>query len=119
MRIILLKEFVMKVKSVAAKYIAVLLLAQVMSGALILSSSAKLDAHKMDSDEYILNHGHSKEMVRLINQQKRTVTAEEPNVRENNRFVKFFKNLFYERDMTLPTKDLGRHVISTPESPDR
>lgn len=109
----------MKFKSVAAKYIAVLLLTQVMSGALMLSSSAKLGTQRMDSDEYILNHGHSKDMVRMINQQKRTVTAEEPNVRENGRFVKFFKNLFYERDLTLPTKDLGRHVISTPEAPDR
>jgi hypothetical protein len=101
------------------KYIAAMLGVFALSTSFMLSAPAKLGSDKTVSDEYILNHGHSKEMVRMINQQERTIIAEEPNVREDGRLKKIWKNLFYERDLTLPTQDLGRNVISTPEAPDK
>jgi hypothetical protein len=101
------------------KYIAAMLGVFALSTFVMLSASAKLGVEEITSEEYILNHGHSKEISRMIKQQERTITAEEPNVVQNGRFKKIWKNLFYERDLTLPTKDLGRNVISTPEAPDR
>lgn len=75
-----------------------------------------LNINDLDSKDYILNHGHSPEIVRMINLQKERTEPDARKVKKNNRFVKFLKNLYYERDLSMPVRDFGNNRISTPES---
>ncbi len=74
---------------------------------------------KMDdtsSPDYLINHGHSPEIIRLVEtQQNKTLTKDE-KIKTNNKFVKFWKNIFYERTITLPLDDFGYSTIKTPEA---
>ena len=70
-------------------------------------------------EEYLIKHGHSDEIVRMMELQKSRLEPEEKKIKKNNRFVKFFKNLFYERDITMPLVDFGQDRVRTVESPEQ
>lgn len=81
------------------------------------TTSSALGVTESSSKEYLINHGHSQETVRMIElQQKRTLTSDE-EINTNNKFMKIFKNLFYSKNILLPSRDFGHNHIITPESP--
>jgi len=88
-----------------------------------ISVSAKaLGPEQANSQEYIYNHGHSPEMIRLMELQKARIEPERPEhaeIKHSNRFVKFFRNLFYERDVTVPVDNFGQDSILSTECPKR
>jgi|GEM_PF-1799657 len=76
----------------------------------------RLNIKESDSKDYLINHGYSPEIVRLIKlQEVRTVGKK--RIEDNNKFVKLLKNLYYERDLTMPLNDFGHNEIITPEAP--
>ncbi len=82
----------------------------------------RLSVEEVDSREYLLNHGHSPEVYRLIELQNarilgKKINSEGEEIKSNNKLVKFLKNLYYERDFTLPLYNFGQHPIETPEAP--
>lgn len=99
------------------KYICFLYLATF----LILPAHA-LKSNEVSEEKYLIDHGHSDEIVRMIDLQKSRVEKDTPNQKKfekSNRLKKFFQNLFRERDMTLPTETFGLDRIQTVESPER
>ncbi|HSA06262.1 MAG TPA: hypothetical protein P5556_03710 [Candidatus Gastranaerophilales bacterium] len=100
------------------KYTILALFLGILCGAIKLPASA-LGVHEMDSQEYLLNHGHSKEIIRMVDIQERRTLAKETDDVTNSKFKKFFRNLIYEKDITMPVKDFGFNAVSTPESPER
>lgn len=81
-----------------------------------------LRANEASEREYILNHGHSEEIVRMIELQKSRTERPRPEhkkFKNSNRLIKLFKNLFYERDITMPLEKFGQDKMRTVESPDR
>ena len=88
----------------------------------ILGSFAKMPVNALTQKDaveeaYFIKHGHSDEIIRMIELQKSRIEPEEKKIKKNNRFVKFFKNLFYERDITMPLSDFGQDRIITVEAP--
>jgi len=84
---------------------------------LICSVSVKaLTPEEAASEEYILQHGHSPEIVRMINIQKSRLEKEAPPVKTNNWLQKFIKNLIYESDLTIPNEDFGYRKIKSVET---
>ncbi len=75
-----------------------------------------LDTEKADSREYLLNYGHSPDVVRMVELQK-TRSIGVCQAEKNNRVMKFLKNLYYERNLTMPLQDFGQSSIETPEAP--
>ena len=80
-------------------------------------SANALNVTEIDSEEYLLNHGHSKEVVRIINLQEKRAGGEQKEIENHSKFVKFWRNIFFEKDATLPLKDFGYNDIPTVESP--
>lgn len=98
-------------------YILILMFCLAVSG-----SANALKSTDANTPEYIEKHGHSYEIIRMMELQKARVEPEKPEHREdktNNRFVRFFKNIFYERDLTMPLNDFGHDRVRTPEEPGR
>lgn len=95
----------------------------VLAFCLIISSSAiALKSNEANQPEYIKKHGHSDEISRIIELQKARLEPEKPEhmeVKTSNRFIKFFKNLFYERDISMPLNNFGNQRVRTVESPER
>lgn len=99
------------------------------------SASAKvLRTDEAAEEEYLIKHGHSDEIVRLIElQKKRLQPADESQVVEqekgfwgkiweaikNSRATKFARNMFYEGDLTMPNEKFGEDRVKTVESPRR
>lgn len=81
-------------------------------------NAKSLTPDEVTSKDYIINHGHSPEVYRLIEiQEKRTLGLE--NSKQKSRPVKFLKNLYYERDLTSPFSDFGYFNIEVPETPSK
>ncbi|OGI00116.1 MAG: hypothetical protein A2Y25_07415 [Candidatus Melainabacteria bacterium GWF2_37_15] len=81
-----------------------------------------LKSTEVSEEKYLLDHGHSDEIVRMMELQKSRLEGDKPEHKEfktSNRIVKFFKNLFYERDITMPLNDFGQDRVTTVESPKR
>ncbi len=81
-----------------------------------------LSPEEANSKEYIYNHGHSPEMIRIMELQKARTEPESPEnmeVKPTNRFVKFFRNIFYERDATTSVDNFGQESIMSSERPKR
>ena len=76
-----------------------------------------LGVNEIDSEEYLLNHGHSAEIVRMVQLQEKRTENSQRELNKSNKFVKFWKNIFYEKDVTLPLSDFGYNNILTPEAP--
>lgn len=88
-------------------------------GAFSLASSAvtPLTPEDPTSETYLLNHGHSQEIVRMINLQKaRTEGNISTPLKSEGKCKKFFKNLWYAQDLTLPTSDFGYNDIKAVET---
>jgi len=99
------------------KTIKVLLLIISIGGFLHDLPAKALDPNDATTEQYLLNHGHSSEIVRMINLQKERTEGkvEQPSVTEN-KFKKFFKNLWYEQDLTMPVNDFGYNNINVVET---
>ncbi len=79
--------------------------------------SKALTPADITSEKYLIDHGHSKEIVRMINLQKeRDEGKASPTSKSQGRAKKFLKNLWYEQDVTLPTKDFGYNDVKTVET---
>lgn len=81
-----------------------------------------LKSTDITKEQYLINHGHSDDMVRMVEIQKSRLEPEKPEHKKfetKSRFVKFFKNIFYEKDLTMPLEDFGQDRIRTVESPKR
>lgn len=76
----------------------------------------RLNTERVNSEEYLRNHGHSPEVIRMIKMQE-VRTVGEKKVKESNRIVKFLKNIYYERNLTMPLEDFGQQDIISPEAP--
>lgn len=69
------------------------------------------------NEKYLLDHGHSKEIVRMINLQKdRTEGKAVVAPKSEWKIKKFFKNIWFEQDLTLPVNDFGFNDIKTTET---
>jgi hypothetical protein len=90
--------------------------------ALIMISTAPVLAEQMTpsdctSEKYLIDHGHSPEVIRMINLQKaRTQGTEATVITTDNKFVKFWKNLWVEQDVTMPLTDFGASSVKTVET---
>jgi hypothetical protein len=79
--------------------------------------STALNPTDSTSEQYLLNHGHSEELIRMINLQKeRTEGNATVSSQSENKFKKFFKNLWFEQDLTLPVTDFGYNNIKSVET---
>ena len=99
------------------KYLILVLFLVALFGLIKTPANAILGVDETDSEEYLLNHGHSRDITRMIELQEKRTLAKGNEIEKNNRFVKFMKNLYYERVLTLPLHDFGHNDITTPESP--
>lgn len=99
------------------RYLVLTLLLPVLCGFIAISANAteRLSTQEADSPEYLLNHGHSPEVVRMIQVQERRTIGKE--TKSSNRLVKFMKNLYHERDFTLSLTDFGQSPVSSAEAP--
>ncbi|MFH0703044.1 MAG: hypothetical protein V2B14_05850 [bacterium] len=69
------------------------------------------------NEQYLDNHGHSKELTRLVNVQKNRIEGKEiPVANKKNKLSKFFRNLFVEPDLTTPVDEFGDRKIQVPET---
>ncbi len=69
------------------------------------------------SEKYLIDHGHSPEIVRMINLQKERIEGNSGVRSESqNKFKKFLKNLWFEQDMTMPLTDFGYNKVTTVET---
>jgi len=76
-----------------------------------------LNPTECTSEKYLINHGHSQEIIRMINLQKeRTEGKLTEASKSQNKIKKFFKNIWFEQDVTLPVNDFGYNVINTVET---
>ena len=93
-----------------------------------------LRTNEVTEEKYLIDHGHSDEIVRMMELQKSRLEInneepikEEPKTfwgkvgkhMENSRITKFCRNLIYERDVTMPTEKFGQDRVRTVESPNR
>lgn len=85
-----------------------------------INSASALSPTEPTSEKYLLDHGHSQEIVRMINLQKdRTEGKAYVVQKRDNQVKRFFRNLWFEQDLTLPTTDFGYndiHVVETDKS---
>ena len=82
-----------------------------------IASSLALGETDSTSEEYLINHGHSQEAIRLINLQRKRVEGNTDIKVENNSFFKkFLKNLWFEKDASLYNADFGHRKIKTAET---
>jgi len=69
------------------------------------------------SEKYLIEHGHSKEIVRMINLQKDRIEGKVLTAPvSENKFKKFFKNIWFYQDVTMPITDFGYSEIKSPET---
>jgi len=69
-------------------------------------------ASDFSSEEYLYHHGHSKEVIQLVNLQKaRTENTELPAVSRFQPVKSFLKNV-YNADLTVPLKKFGDSKIT-------
>lgn len=81
------------------------------------SSVFALEETDATSEKYLIDHGHSKEIIRMINLQKSRAEGNmKVEIKENKWYGKLFKNLWYEQDVTLPITDFGHRDVKTPET---
>jgi len=89
-------------------------------GAGLCSFQAKaMEPTDCTSEKYLIDHGHSPEIVRMINLQKERTEGNINNTKRSksqNKFMKVLKNLWYEEDLTLPINDFGYNNITTVET---
>lgn len=79
--------------------------------------SAALTPTEPTSEKYLIDHGHSPEVIRMINLQKeRTEGKAVTPSRSQNKIKKFFKNIWFEQDLTMPGSDFGYNDIKTVET---
>jgi len=79
--------------------------------------SSALTPYEPTSEKYLIDHGHSKEIVRMINLQKdRTEGNLVDPPKSQNKFKKFFKNIWFEQDFTMPVTDFGYNDIKSVET---
>jgi len=99
------------------KTIKVLLLIISIGGFLHDLPAKALEPMDATSDEYLINHGHSPEIVRLINLQKeRTEGKGVTHTVSEGKVKKFFKNIWFEQDLTMPLNDFGYNEVKTVET---
>jgi hypothetical protein len=75
-----------------------------------------LEPNETTSEKYLLDHGHSAEIVRMINLQKERAEGIPPRSKSESHIKKFFKNLWYEQDATMPATDFGYNKVKTVET---
>ena len=81
------------------------------------SPSGALTPTDPTSEKYLIDHGHSQEIVRMINLQKeRTEGKVATPSQSQNKIKKFFKNIWFEQDLTMPGTDFGYSNIKTVET---
>ena len=81
------------------------------------STSFALGPVDCTSEHYLIDHGHSPELVRMINLQKdRTEGKAVALSKPHGKIVKFLKNLWFEQDATLPLTDFGYNEVKSPEA---
>lgn len=69
------------------------------------------------SEKYILDHGHSKEIVRMINLQKsRTEGTGEFEAQKHGQFVNFLRNIWFDQDVSASANEFGCNYIRTVET---
>jgi hypothetical protein len=79
--------------------------------------SKALEPTETTSEKYLLDHGHSPEIVRMINLQKeRTEGKVTEASKSQNQVKKFLKNLWFEQDLTMPTTDFGYRKVNSVET---
>ncbi|OGH95368.1 MAG: hypothetical protein A2039_01135 [Candidatus Melainabacteria bacterium GWA2_34_9] len=86
-----------------------LLFLVLLMGVVVYSLPSKaLDPAEPTSEKYLIDHGHSQEIIRMINLQKeRTEGKVIVPSKSEGKFKKFFKNVWFEQDLTLPVTDFG------------
>ena len=79
--------------------------------------SKALDPTEPTSEKYLIDHGHSQEIIRMINLQKeRTEGKIAVPSKSQGRLKKILKNLWFEQDLTMPITDFGYNDIKTVET---
>lgn len=79
-------------------------------------ASAVLSDEQVMSPKYIINHGHSKEMARLIDLQSSQINGQKPKYDRNepewytsNKTVSFFRKWFMIADPALDDQQFMQH----------
>ena len=81
------------------------------------ASVMAMEETEATSEKYLIDHGHSLEVIRLINlQKKRAGGNTELEIKQNSPIKKFFKNLWFEQDATMPVSDFGQRKVKTAET---
>jgi len=95
-----------------------LLFLALLIGVVVYSLPSKaLDPTEPTSEKYLINHGHSQEIIRMINLQKdRTEGKILIPSKSHGKLKKFLKNVWFEQDITLPTNDFGYGEIKSIET---
>jgi len=100
------------------KIFKLFLLILLVGGTLNILPAKALDPTEATSEKYLIDHGHSPEVVRMINLQKEraegktTVTPPKPE----GKIKKFIKNIWFEQDTTMPLTDFGYSNVKTVET---
>jgi len=90
------------------KAFRLLFLALLIGGAVYSLPSKALAPTEPTSEKYLIDHGHSQEIIRMINLQKeRTEGKVVVPSKSEGKIKKFFKNVWFEQDLTLPVTDFG------------
>ena len=99
------------------KAFRLLFLTLLIGGAVYSFPSKALDPTEPTSEKYLINHGHSQEIVRMINLQKdRTEGKVLVPSKSEGKIKKFFKNVWFEQDLTMPATDFGYNDIHSIET---
>ncbi|MDD3150613.1 MAG: hypothetical protein PHV68_07230 [Candidatus Gastranaerophilales bacterium] len=87
---------------------------------LALANSAKaISTEESTSETYLINHGHSQELSRIVNMQKKQINAEgSPKLRETwiGAPVRIIKKVFGYFDPCADDENFGENTIAHPEA---
>lgn len=93
----------------------------IMISAMLIGIYNNLPAFAMErtdctSEKYLIDHGHSPEIIRMINLQKARTEENVPVQPPENKIKKFLKNLWFAQDLTMPSSDFGYSTVNTVET---
>lgn len=71
------------------------------------TSSDSSDAAYYTDAAYLQNHGHSDDLIRMINLSKARAEDKQYNTKNDNKIKKFFTNLLIDPDITDPIYMFG------------
>lgn len=76
-----------------------------------ISSAKAVTVPEVTSDDYLLNHGHSAEMIRLVNSQKNSANNKPQISGIKYKFKKIFNSLMFNPDPIESVDDFGLQTV--------